>query len=49
MNAIVTQVENGNAIVMLLKECLHKCLVSGDAGGDAGCVRGWALFTVWST
>lgn len=33
-NAIMTQVaaaRNGNAIIMILRECLHKCLLSGEA------------------
>lgn len=35
-NAIMTQVEaawNSNAIIMILRGCLHKCLVSGDTEG----------------
>ncbi len=33
-NAIMTQVVaawNDNAIIMILRECLHKCLLSGEA------------------
>lgn len=35
-NAIMTQVEasaNSNAILEILRECLHKCRLSGDADG----------------
>lgn len=39
-NATMTQVAaawNGNAVIMILRECLHKCLLSGEAEG-----RRWA-------
>lgn len=44
-NAIMTQVVgawNSNAIIMILRECLHKCLLSGEAEGrrEALCVDG---------
>lgn len=44
-NAIMTQVVaawNGNAIIMILRECLHKCLLSGEGEGRRGgpCVDG---------
>lgn len=35
-NAIMTQVvaaRNGNAIITILRKCLHKCLLSGEAEG----------------
>lgn len=35
-NAIMTQVAaalNGNAIIKILRECLHKCLLSGETCG----------------
>ncbi len=38
-NAIMTQVAaawNVNAILMILRECLHKCLLSGEAEGRRG-------------
>lgn len=38
-NAIMTQVaaaRNGNAIIMILRERLHKCLLSGEAEGRRG-------------
>lgn len=46
-NAIMTQVAaawNGNAILTILRECLHKCLLSGEAERRRGALMWMASF-----
>lgn len=48
-NAIMTQVAaawNGNAILTILRECLHKCLLSGEAEKRRGPLCGRLGFTM---